>query len=254
MLRTFFATVLVMALGAAGQASAENGLVRVSGSTSVANSIVLPHQAEIENAAGVKLAVSSNSSGAGVTDLFAGNADIAMISSELDDVLAKMTKAVAAYNGDRTQLRTFPLGTASVEFVVNENNPVRKLSAQQLKAIYQGSLSNWKDVGGAPAAIMPFSESRFGAMRTMVEHGLLGGGKVSELVSEVKEAPDVAVMVGRDPNGIGFISSTTPVSLRTGTAIVQTDARIAQHLSLVTRGEPKAEVKRVIKAIGKFRQ
>ncbi|MCR6632981.1 MAG: substrate-binding domain-containing protein [Magnetospirillum sp.] len=254
MLRTFFATVLVMVLGAAGHASAENGLLRVSGSTSVANSIVLPHRTQIESAVGVKLAVSPNSSGAGVTDLLAGNADIAMISSELDEVLAKMAKAVAAYNVDRSELRVFDLGTAKVEFIVNQGNPVKKLSASQLRAIYLGDLKNWQDAGGPAGAIAPFSESRFGAMRTMVEHDLLGGRPFSELVSEVDEAPDVALMVARKPNGIGFISSSTPVALRTGTAVVETDTRIAQRLSLVTRGEPKAEAKRVIEAIGKFRQ
>lgn len=253
MFKAFFAAVLAVCLGST-QVQAQSNFIRVSGSTSVANGVVVPHQGEIEKAAGVKLALSANSSGAGITDLFAGNTDIAMISSDLDEILAKMNKAVAAYNSDRSQLHTFDLGIAKVEFVVNEGNPVRKLSASQLRAIYLGEISDWRGVGGPASTIMPFSESRFGAMRTMVEHGLLGGKALSDLVSEVNEAPEVAMMVARKPNGIGFISSSTPANLRKGTALVETDAQITQRFALVTRGEPKGELLRVIEAIQKFRQ
>jgi len=78
---------------------------------------------------------------------------------------------------------------------------------------------------------------------------LLGGKALSDLVSEVSEAPQVAIMVARKSNGIGFISSTTPPLLRTGTVTIETDANIAQHLVLVTKGDPTPEVMRVIVAI-----
>lgn len=254
MLRTFLATALAMVIGGTAWADGQGGYIRISGSTSVANSIVVPHQAEIEKASGVKIVITPSSSGAGASDLFAAQADIAMISSDLDEVLAKEKRAVDAYKVDKGQLRTFSLGAAKVEFIVNTANPVKKLSGDQIKAIYLGTLTNWKDVGGSAGTITPFAETRHGAMRTMVEHDLLGGKSVSDLVAEANEAPLVAMMVARSPNGIGFISSTTPASLRTGTAIVETDARIMQHLTLVTLGEPRAEVKRVIESISSFHQ
>lgn len=252
MLRTFLATALAMVF--CGTAWADGAGVRINGSTSVANSIVVPHQTEIEAAAGVKIVITPNSSGAGASDLFAAKADIAMISSDLDEVLTKEKRAADAYKVDKGQLRTFSLGAAKVEFIVNAANPVKTLSGDQIKAIYLGTLTNWKDVGGAAGTITPFAETRHGAMRTMVEHDLLGGKSVSDLVAEASEAPMVATMVARSPNGIGFISSTTPASIRQGTATVVTDARIMQHLTLVTIGEPQADVKRVIEAISKFSQ
>jgi len=254
MLRTFLATALAMVIGGTAWAAGQGGYIRINGSTSVANSIVVPHQAEIEKAAGIKIVITPNSSGAGVTDLFAAKADIAMISSNLEEVLSKAGRAADAYKVDKSQLRTFALGAAKVEFIVNPANPIRKLSGDQIKAIYLGTLTNWKDVGGSAATILPFSETRHGAMRTMVEHDLLGGKSVSDLVSEANEAPIVATMVARSPTGIGFISSTTPTSLRTGTATVETDVRIMQHLTLVTLGEPQADAKRVIEAISNFHQ
>ena len=254
MLKLFLVTALAMVIGGTAWADGQGGYIRINGSTSVANSIVAPHQSEIEKAAGVKIAVIQSSSGGGVGDLFAGRADIAMISSDLDEILTKEKRAVDAYKVDKGQLRTFSLGAAKVEFIVNEANPIRKLSGDQIKAIYLGTLTNWKDVGGAAGTITPFAETRHGAMRAMVEHDLLGGKPISDMVAEADEAPMVAKMVARSTLGIGFVISTTPASLRTGTATVDTDAQIKQHLSLVTNGEPQADVKRVIEAISAFRQ
>ena len=254
MFRSLFATTLAMFLGTAAWAAGDDGLVRISGSTSVANSIVLPHQAEIERAAGTKVSITPNSSGAGVNDLFAGKVEIAMISSDLDEILTKMSRAVDAYKVDKSQLRTFSLGDAKVVFIVNESNTLRKLSNDQIKGIFLGTLSNWKDVGGSAATIEAFTESRHGAMRTMVEDKLLGGRPVSDLVTDVSEAPEVARAVARSPQAIGFISSTTPAALRKGTATVETDTQIVQHLTLVTQGEPQGQAKRVIEAVAGFHQ
>jgi len=249
MFRTFFAAVIVMFFGTAVDAAADSGVVRINGSTSVANSIVLPHQAEIEKAAGVKIVVTPNSSGSGTTDLISGNADIAMISSDLDEIVAKISNAMQAYKADKSQLQTVSLGEAKVEFIVNQACPIRKLTAEQIKAIYLGKTTNWKMLGGPDARIDVIAESKGGAMRAMLEHEWLGGQKIGDFVAETDTAPQVAAMVAHSPNRIGFVSSTTPASLRAGTATIETDTTLMQHLSLVTKGSPSPDISRVIDAI-----
>lgn len=249
MIRGFLIAIGIAAVAVSAQAQEAGPAVRINGSTSVANSIVLPHQAEIEKAAAMKMAVTSNSSGAGVADLLGGKADIAMISSGLDEIVAKLANVMQAYKVDKSQLRTFDVGEARVEFIVNSQNAVRKLTAEQLKAIYLGKLTNWQDVGGQQAKISAFSESRGGAMRTMLEHEWLGGQKIADAIAESETAPQVASMVARHPNGIGFVSSTTPKGLLTGTAPIETDSQLVQHLTLVTIGDPTPEAARLIDVI-----
>ena len=41
-------------------------------------------------------------------------------------------------------------------FIVNEENPVQSLTQQQLRDIYAGRITNWKDVGGADSPIVAF--------------------------------------------------------------------------------------------------
>ena len=50
-------------------------------------------------------------------------------------------------------------------FIVNEENPVQSLTQQQLKDIYAGTITNWKDVGGKDQEIIASSGGRTPAAR-----------------------------------------------------------------------------------------
>ena len=50
------------------------------------------------------------------------------------------------------QLEQKPIGRDALVFIVNENNPVKSLTRQQLKDIYAGKITNWKEVGGEDLA------------------------------------------------------------------------------------------------------
>ncbi len=44
------------------------------------------------------------------------------------------------------QLEQKPIGVDALVFIVNEDNPVKSLTRQQLKDIYAGKITNWKEV------------------------------------------------------------------------------------------------------------
>ena len=52
------------------------------------------------------------------------------------------------------QLEQKPIGRDALVFIVNEENPVKSLTRQQLKDIYAGKITNWKDVGGDDGEIV----------------------------------------------------------------------------------------------------
>lgn len=56
-------------------------------------------------------------------------------------------------------LTEIPVTKEGFVFVVNAKNPVESLSQQQLKDIYSGKITNWKELGGADAAIIPYQRN-----------------------------------------------------------------------------------------------
>ena len=56
-------------------------------------------------------------------------------------------------------LESVPAAKEGFVFVVNANNPVESLTQQQIRDIYSGKITNWKEVGGNDAEIVPFQRN-----------------------------------------------------------------------------------------------
>ena len=65
------------------------------------------------------------------------------------------TKANAEEQG--IELVYVPIGLEGFVFFVNENNPVDNLTVAQIRDIYSGEITNWKEVGGSHRIINPVS-------------------------------------------------------------------------------------------------
>ena len=88
------------------------------------------------------------------------------------------------------QLEQKPIGRDALVFIVNENNPVKSLTRQQLKDIYAGKITNWKEVGGEDLAIVPFQRGEDSGSQTLFRKLLIQGGELMDPPTELHR-PDV---------------------------------------------------------------
>lgn len=224
-----------------GAAAAE---LRLHGSATVARGIVEPNQAAIEKEAGTGLKVVVNGSGNGLQDLAAGRADVAMISAALEIEAAILNDAkpgTLSLDG----LRTFPVGSSTIHFIVNPGNPVRKLGEDQLRAILSGKIANWKEVGGADAPIQVIFERPGQGTRASVEAKLLPGQTLVASARTVATLAQVPQIVAQLPGAIGYGNSASIDPAKT--PLVE-GISVSQPLALVTKGEPSEEMKKLIAA------
>ena len=94
-------------------------------------------------------------------------------------------------------------------FIVNENNPVQSLTRQQLKDIYAGKITNWKDVGGDDLAIVPFQRGEDSGSQTLFRKLLIQGGELMDPPTELAPAAmgelvDSIAAYNNSANAIGF--------------------------------------------------
>ena len=92
-----------------------------------------------------------------------------------------------------------------ITVVVNPKNPVSELTFDQLRGIYNGSISNWKEVGGEDKPIAVISrDSSSGTYEYFKEAVLLG----DEYRPDALTQPATGGIVGeisQNPNAIGYI-------------------------------------------------
>ena len=76
------------------------------------------------------------------------------------------------------ELELLPIGREAFVFIVNENNPVDDLSTEQLRGIFSGKYTNWREVGGPDRLIDPKLRMEGSGSQTMMEH-FMGGEKMN---------------------------------------------------------------------------
>ena len=109
------------------------------------------------------------------------------------------------------QLEQKPIGVDALVFIVNEDNPVTDLTQQQLRDIYAGRITSWKDVGGADAPIVAFQRGVDSGSQTLFKKLLIDKGDGQLMAAPTELAPadmgglvDSIAEYNNSANAIGF--------------------------------------------------
>ena len=146
-----------------------------------------------------KLQVTGGGSGTGLAALINGTTDIAMSSRPIKDAERQMV---------RQRHPTGPVEVAvaldGITFYVHESNPVEALTLEQLKAIYLGDLTRWKDVGGNDAPIVVYSRENSSGTYVFVKDEVLDGEDFTSRALTLPGTAAVVNAVAQERNGIGY--------------------------------------------------
>ncbi len=109
----------------------------------------------------------------------------------------------------KVELESKPIGRDALVFIVNENNPVKSLTQQQLRDIYAGKITNWKDVGGQDLDIVAFQRRSDSGSQTLFQKLLIQGGELMDPPTELAptamgELVDSLAAYNNSANAIGF--------------------------------------------------
>ena len=136
------------------------------------------------------------------TNLIEGKCDIIIASRDI----SRNEKAAAESLG--VELETAPLAIDALVFIVNPQNPVKNLTTDQVRKIYTGEITNWKEVGGVDHAITPYiRDADSGSqekMETLVMNGLnmIDGTYMPEIIGSQMASP--YLQLEHDEYGIGY--------------------------------------------------
>ena len=107
------------------------------------------------------------------------------------------------------QLDQKAIGRDALVFIVNEDNPVQSLTLDQLRDIYAGRTTNWKELGGDDAPIVAFQRGEDSGSQTLFRNLLIGDGDLMAAPTELAPASmgglvDSIASYNNSANAIGF--------------------------------------------------
>jgi phosphate transport system substrate-binding protein len=141
----------------------------------------------------VEIHVQGGGSTAGVKAAQTGAAQIGMCSRELKpEEVPTVTATVVARDGET--------------IIVHPTLPVTDLTVEQVRRIYAGEITNWKEAGGPDRKITVVTREQGSGARGAFEDLVMKGKRIisSALVQDSQGA--VRQMVSTDPSAIGYVS------------------------------------------------
>lgn len=242
-------TALAVSVAIASSALAQS-TIHIKGSDTLGNKLVPQLKAEYVKAhPGINIEVTPQGSSHAFTNLFSGSADIGMSSrlvkqDEIDkfDAAGKtLVEHVAAWD--------------MIAIIVNEENPVKKLTLEQVKGIFTGRIKNWSEVGGADAPISSYTRNASsGTYKSFSKLGMAGEDYGSDCQRLEGNQP-ICTEVSKNKNGIGYVGlayaegdNYKTVKVDNVSPKIRKLAKypLARKLFYYTVGEPDKEVKKFL--------
>lgn len=147
----------------------------------------------------VEFQVTGGGSGTGVAALINGTTDICSSSRPIKkDEVAQLEKKFG-YKG--LEIRVAMDGLA---IYVHKDNPVKQLSLAQIKDIFTGKFTNWKDVGGLNKPILLYSRENNSGTYEFFKELVLNKQDFASNTQHMAGTAALINAVSNDPNSIGF--------------------------------------------------
>jgi phosphate transport system substrate-binding protein len=207
-------------------------------------------EAYMNDHSSVTISVAGGGSGVGIAALIDGTTDLAdasreIKSSEVDDAKANGVNPVE-----------WVVGLDGISIIVHPDNPVDDLTLLELKMIYNGSYTNWSEVGGNDATIITYGRQSTSGTYAFFREFVLDKQDYRADNRELAGNAEIVQSVQGDANGIGYVgvaytkqgvtvkilgiqeTDTGPVVLPTEADIASGAYPVARKLYIYTDGIP----------------
>ena len=142
----------------------------------------------------IRITVTGGGSGVGVQKVGEGLVQIGNTGRALKDA------EVQKYG-----LVTHPFAIDGVAVAVNPKNGVSGLTKAQLKDLFAGKITNWKEVGGNNAPISLYVREDGSGTRETFEERALDKGKSTPSANVVNSNGAMKTAIANDPNALGYV-------------------------------------------------
>jgi phosphate transport system substrate-binding protein len=248
--------IMLLLTAALSTALSASSTITVKGSDTIV--IMAQRWAEVymEKNPDVTIQVTGGGSGVGISALINGTTDICNSSRPMKS--SERDKLKQRYNSLGVEVKVAKDG---LSIYLNEANPVSEFSLDQLKQIYTGKVTNWKQVGGEDAKIIVYGRENSSGTYVYLKDNVLGGVDYTSTMQSMPGTAAVVNAVAKDKNSIGFggaayakgvkfakmkKDANSPAFEPTEENVKSGDYPISRYLYLYLRSRPTGDIKAYI--------
>ncbi len=184
------AAAIVAALALPVAALADTNITAV-GSTALLPLVKQSASDYQEKHSDVKISVSGGGSFVGIAQAQNGNADMGD-----SDVIAPGASGLIDHK----------VAVVGFGIIVNPSTGVSNLKPSQVRDIFAGRVTNWKQVGGADQAIVVINRPRTSGTRFVFNATIMGTSKIAETGLTEDSSGTVVKTVGTTPGSVSYVS------------------------------------------------
>jgi phosphate transport system substrate-binding protein len=193
----------------------------------------------------VNITIAGGGSGVGIKQVCEGLIDI-----------GNTGRAPTPEEISRCNLKVHRFAVDGIGVVVNPTLTISHISKENLRKVFAGNITNWKDLSGSQGSINVYTRDAESGTRKVFWAKGLGKGKIADKANFVQSNAAMKTAIAKDPQGIGYISLGVADSsvklLEIDGVFPSTDNvksakyEIARGLYMNSRGEPSPLAKAFI--------
>lgn len=238
------AVLAVLATAGCSRGDASATRLAVTGSTTILPIAEVSAEMFQKAHPGTRVLVSGVGSSAGIESVSQGSADIGTSSRDLKPAEAGLG------------LVDTPIAYDAIAVIVNPGNPVHGLTTEQIRDIFEGRITNWKQVGGLDMPIGLVNRDEASGTREAFSNLVLKGKPFDPQAAVLPGTGQVRSVVAGTRSAIGYISYgfvTSEVQALAVDGVEPSPATtadgkypIGRVLHFLTKGEPAGLAKKYI--------
>jgi phosphate transport system substrate-binding protein len=180
-----------------------------------------------------QIQVTGGGSGTGISALINGTTDICMSSRAMK--APEKSKLRDRYNTTGVEI---PVARDGLSVYVHSSNPLTEISMPQLRDVFLGKITNWKELGGPDARIIVYSRENSSGTYVFFKDNVLAGRDFTPRAQTMPGTASVVNAVTKEKFGIGYGGAAYAKGLKI--LKLKKDANspaIAPDLKTVTSGD-----------------
>jgi hypothetical protein len=140
----------------------------------------------------------------------------------------------------------YQIGSEDLLVIVNRQNSINALTAEQVRGLFTGQIQNWQEVNGSSAQVQVWVFSSGEDVQQIFEQTVLGGSPVTSTARLATGPDEMSQAIANDVNAVGILTRHWKMGNVSDVYTVATIPVLA-----ITPGEPQGAIQGILACLQK---